>query len=389
MITILKKIAIIFLLMSFISCSDDDAYDKKKAISVFADINEIKIDADLAALPIKLSNPIKNENWGVGFFQENEIFENLEFTPIQADKASKQKFLTKSRQIWSGYRPGFSDRFVFEPIIKNDKVFLLDASGILWAYDLVSKNRIFKNRIFKRRYLKNYQNPKIGYFDGTIYAIAGSNEIAAASAIDGKILWSKTILSLPISKPVSDGRMVYVITADSKTYALNAATGDLIWVVSGVDKSTAILGAANPVIYKDKLVVAYSSGEIYALNKSNGEEIFSQDLNINKAINSDFYLNDIDATPLVKDDVIYAIGNGGLMMAIDIKSGNYLWKKEIASIADFWAASGFLFVVDNNDRLITLSQKTGNVKAILQLPEFRDVKKPQTKIIYNGVIMAG
>ena len=34
-------------------------------------------------------------------------------------------------------------------------------------------------------------------------------------------------------------------------------------------------------------------------------------------------------------------------MAINADNGNYLWKKEIAGITDFWLAGDFLFVINN------------------------------------------
>jgi len=108
-----------------------------------------------------------------------------------------------------------------------------------------------------------------------------------------------------------------------------------------------------------------------------------------KATTSDFYLNDVDATPVVKDDVIYAIGNGGLMKAISIKDGNYLWKKQIAGITDFWLADEFLFVINNDNKLLAISRKTGGIKWISQLPHLKKEKKPQTKFIYSGLVMAG
>ena len=364
------------------ACSDKKDYDRKKAVSAFAVIDEVTTDKALENITIKI--PPQNSGDNTAFDKQLSV-ENFAFTPQQ----NSQKFLNKTTQIWSGYRSAFANRFVFAPIIRDEKIYLLDASGILAAYGLENKNKIWENRLFARKLLKNYQNPRISYFDKKIFAIAGSNQIVAASADDGKILWSKTILSLPVSTPISDEKFTYVTTNDNKTYALDAANGKLVWISTGINKPTAIFGSANPLLYKNMLLVAYSSGEIYALNRETGDPLWSQDLNVNKAGDSDFYLNDIDATPIVKNDVIYSIGNGGLMMAINTKNGNYLWKKEIAGITDFWLAGEFLYVVNNDDKLLAIQRTNGAIKWITQLPSFRSEKNPETKIIYSGVIMAG
>jgi outer membrane protein assembly factor BamB len=163
----------------------------------------------------------------------------------------------------------------------------------------------------------------------------------------------------------------------------------LQWFQSGILRTTAIFGAADPVIYKDSIIVSYSSGEIYGVNKKTGESLWSQNLNLSKATNSDFYLNDIDATPIAKDDMIYTIGNGGWMMAISTKNGNYLWRKEIAGIIDFWLAGDFLYVINNDNKLLAIHRKTGGIKWISQLPNLAKKDKLETRIIYSGVIMAG
>lgn len=368
------------------SCSEDQTYDKEKAVLAFSKDYNLEIDESLKNIEIEIPNQIQSGTHNASDYSSNQEIENYFFLPKQN---KKNKFLNKSKQIWSGYRPAFKKRFVFEPAIINNTAYLLDAKGILSAYNLEDNKRIYKNRLFKRRYLKSYQTPKINYSNEKIYAIAGSNEIVAADAKTGKIIWKKTILSIPISKPTASENLVYITTNDNKTYALKTSNGDLAWVTSGVERPTAIFGSSAPIIHENKLIVTYASGEIYALNKENGEILWSKSLNQNRAVDSDFYLNDIDATPIIRNNTIYAIGNGGLMMAININNGNYIWRKELASISDFWAASGFLYLIDNENRLIAIQQKDGAIKFISQLPEYRDDEELDSKIIYNGLIMAG
>ncbi|MBM5783229.1 MAG: hypothetical protein FJ368_07425, partial [Pelagibacterales bacterium] len=208
-------------------------------------------------------------------------------------------------------------------------------------------------------------------------------------ANQGKLLWIKNISAIPVSTPVSDGQSVFITTNDNKLYALDAKNGEIKWVVSAILRNTAILGAADPVLDDENIIASFSSGEIYSVNRKNGDVLWSQDLNIGRANSSDFYLNDIDATPIVKDSVVYSIGNGGLMMAINAKNGNYLWKKEIAGIVDFWIAGDFIYLINNDNKLMAIYRKTGGVKWVKQLPNLEKDKKPQTKIIYDGVLMAG
>ena len=381
----MKKIIKILSALSFVmlfGCAEKESYDKSKAVSAFFNKDNLEISSALENVGIVLPKPVLTFSSLKG--ENDEMVENIFFQRAEGSS----KFLNKYNRVWSGYKGGFNDRFVFSPIIYDQKIFVLDASGKLFAYQLSTKKQIWKNRIFPRKFLQNYQNLKIGYSDKKIFAISGMNEVEAINADNGNIIWKKNISSLPISTPVADKNFVYVTTADNKTYALDANSGKIGWVSAGIGKSTAIFGAATPVLYKDKLLVAYSSGEIYALKKLNGEVLWSQSLNINKATNSDFYLNDIDATPIVKNNIVYSIGNGGLIMAINIENGDYLWKKEIAAISDFWLAGEFLYLINNDGKLIAIERNKGLIKWVSQLPNLTDEKNAATKIIYNGVVMA-
>jgi outer membrane protein assembly factor BamB len=409
------------LILAFSACDKDEKYDQAKAVSAFAIVDVIKIDPELEKVEVKLPKQQLNDFWSGSSSESNQRIENFAFpnptfggdcsvgavlesscmskyTPVlhfdppsnPSLKAGLEKSLSKkSSPAWSFYSGSLADHFTFSPIIKNDQAFILDTSGELRAIDLRTENQIWKSQIFEKKFLKNYRTPKIGYSTGKIFATAGINRIVAANESDGKILWARDISSIPVSAPISDGNLVYITSNDNKLYALAASDGELQWFHSGISRSTAIFGAADPVIFKNSLIVSYSSGEIYALDKKTGEPLWSQNLNLSKATNSDFYLNDIDATPLAKDGVIYSIGNGGWMMAIAAKTGDYLWKKEIAGITDFWLAGEFLFTINNDNKLLAIHKKTGGVKWISQLPNFEKEKKPETKIIYSGVIMAG
>ncbi len=385
--------AFFFLLFFLTACDKEKEYDKSKAISAFISIDPIKVDPALEKVAITIPKQEKNNFWSGSASGQNQRVENFEKNFSEIERGffwkTREIYLKISSPAWLFYKGEIRDHFVFSPIIKDGKVFILDTSGALLAKDLATEKKIWKSQVFKRKILKNYKTPRIGYGDGKIIATAGVNKIAAVSEVDGSIIWSKEISSIPISNPVCDEKSVYITTNDNKLYAFNLKSGELNWVQSGISRATTIFGAADPVIYKDLVIVSYSSGEIYALKKATGEAIWADDLNFNKAVNSDFYLNDIDATPLVKDGVVYVIGNGGLMMAIDVKSGNYLWRKRIAGIFDFWGAGDFLFVINNDNKLLAIAKKTGGIKWISQLPDFKDPKKSNTKFIYSGVIMAG
>lgn len=360
----------LLLLLFLASCNNKDIKNFKNATPIF-DNQNLEISANLSELEIKLPQQQNNIAW-TGYNQNNLKIENFAFNPK----------INKFKNINFGLN-SFKKNILSKPLIFDNKIYLLDTKGNLIAKNLLNGKKIWSKTIFDKENKRDFRGGKIFYSENIIYATSGFNYLAAINAGNGKLLWSKKIGSIPISTPITHKNQLFVITDDNKTYAINKNNGRINWIHNGINKNTAILGSADPIIYKNYLIISYSSGEIYLLDQKNGTSIWSHNLNINKAINSDFILNDIDATPIIKNDIIYSIGNGGLMSAIEINSGNIIWQKELSSISNFWIADNFIYLINNNNQLIALERLKGNIKW------YNDLDKKEQKTIYYGVIMAG
>ena len=376
----MHKIFSILIILAFLSsCSSKEKIDDKGAVSVFLhDKNEITADKSLAKAKISVPKQQNNRTWyGVN---PNVRTENFAFA----------KKISKIDSFKAGKDSGYDFEKVFAPIIAEGKIYSLDSKGNLFARNLSDGKKIWQRRIIKKKwFVENYDNGRISYFDGKIFATNAENLVFCFNAENGDLIWRRAFSSLPISAPISDGNQVFFITNDNKTYALDEKNGKIDWIHEGIDKITGILGAAKPMIYKNYLVSAYSSGEIYALSKQNGQAGWVFDLNVNKASSSDFLLNDIDASPVVKEGIVYAVGNGGLMLAIRMQDGVVLWQRAISSIANFWMAGDFIYVIDNDAKLICLQRESGKVAWVNQLKKYDGKKKPKNHIVYFGVLMAG
>lgn len=376
----MKKLSPIFIftiltLLLGSGCSSNKKIDDKNAISVFLKDDSVKIDPSLKDAPIKVPDQIKNTSWTANNNQEIENF----YFPSS---------ISKIKNDWENFRL-FSDYRVFAPVINEGKIYHLDVKGNLYAKNLSDLKIIWKKRLTSRLSFKEFTDGKLSFYNNKIFVSGGYNFVFCVNAENGEIIWEKKLSAMAISTPIADDSQVYVITNDNKTYALSTFDGSINWAHSGILKPTGIIGSANPVLTKTSVISAYSSGEIYALNKTAGDSFWVNDLNIGKIDNSDFILNDADATPIVKDGVVYAIGNGGLMMAIKLSDGSQIWQKELASITNFWVAGDFIYLVNNDNKIICIYKKTGAVKWFAELKKYLKEKKTETKIIYNGIVMAG
>ena len=366
---ILKITKIIIISLIFTSCAKKQEIEG--AISLFTNLNKIEIDESLKGQEI-IPPQKDSKSWlSRSDSSNNPEIENFTFAHQ----------IKKKKSINYGYKFLGKHHIATAPIIKNETAYLIDHKGRVTSLNTTNKKKNWQIKPFKTK----FRNGKIYLNNNIIFATSGYNYLSAINAENGSVLWTKKLNSIIISSPIANKDLLFFITSDNKTYSLNANNGKIIWIHEGIDKNTAILGSSEPVFYKNYVFSSYSSGEIYILNQKNGEIGWFYNLNTNRAIDSDFILNDIDNIPIIRNDVVYAVGNGGIMMAIQIKNGNVIWQNNIASISDFWIAADSIYIINNDNKLLALDRISGKIKWYIDLKK----KNSKEKTIYYGLIMAG
>lgn len=374
-----------------IGCSKKGDYDKSKAFLAIDIIDHSSPNIDIKNLKIVTPSTNPNQSWLGGSFDytNRSPLENIIKTFPLDDNFAIQVEKLKIKPISSSiYFSSSIDHFLSSPAIVESKVFILNSLGILMSYDLSSKLKLWKTSIKDEIYPFSYRDPKTSYCHGKIFTSIGGNKIVAIDSMNGKKIWSKQLNSIPSSHVICDDKLAYVASINNKLYALEPSSGEIIWTHEGVNQATSVFGAADPVLFENNVLISYSSGELYMLHKKSGEVLWSKEVGARRVIDSKSYLRDIDATPIIKKGVVFALSNSGAIAALDAKSGNFLWKKKIGGIANFWLAGDFIFVIDDNHHLLSIHRESGLVKWRSDLLKQRN-KKLNPEFSYGGVTMAG
>ena len=388
---------VLFILLSAVFLTIGCARNKKTQSidpqSIVSLSTSIKVDDELKDIKIDIPEQKTVKFWPINIQTDLDI-ENIHKT----FEYKKELPDIKKSIVYSKFSINKSNNVGSVAIIDKEIAFYLEPSGHLVAISLESKKINWRKKVFKKINVA-YRYPKIGENQEVIFSIIGDNQVVANRKKDGLELWRKEISAIPIATPIANQNMLLILTND-KLYCLNSNTGEIIWTHSASTSSLNLVGSSAPIIFQDFVIVGYSSGEVYKLNIVNGEVRWSRNLNIKIANSSNFYLNDIDANIVLKDGAIYVASNNGILNAFNLENGENLWGKNlfnnaeselfyIGSASNFWLAGGFIYSINSENQLIIIEKKSGKIKQIFNLPHFKNPKKPQTKIIYNGLVMAG
>src|SRR3546814_13458524 len=109
-----------------------------------------------------------------------------------------------------------------------------------------------------------------------------------------------------------------------------------------------------------------SSGELNAYRYENGRTLWQDALSRTTISTSVSSLADIDADPVIDQGRVYAVGQGGRMVAIQLDTGQRLWEQDFAGISTPWVVGEWVFVVTDDATLICLSSSRSEERRVGQ-----------------------
>jgi len=86
---------------------------------------------------------------------------------------------------------------------------------------------------------------------------------------------------------------------------------------------------------------------------------------------------------------VYAVGQGGRMVALELVTGQRIWEINLAGIATPWVAGEWVYVVTDQGQLLCIARATGHIRWMSQLRRYRDVKDKKGQVSWVGPLLAG
>lgn len=348
-------------------------------VSVLNTGSDAVADPSLADVPVVVPAPAVNDSW-------TQPGGNA--TKTMGDPALPLNI----HPGWSTSIHGgdITQRIGATPAIADGKLYLIDADAVVEAFDA---------RTGARRWQTALDNSKrdtavrfgggVSYDNGRVYATTGRGDAAALDAKTGKLLWKVRPAGPLRGAPAIGEGNVYVLTQDNQIFALKPDTGATVWTVSATLETSGVFGVGAPAMAHGTVVAGFSSGELSALRYENGRIVWQDQLSRTAISTSVSVISDIDASPVIDQGKVYAIGQGGRMVAMDLFTGQRLWELVIGGINTPWLAGEWLFVVTDEAKVMCIARTTGKIRWISQLPRYRDPKKKDKPIEYYGPVLAG
>jgi outer membrane protein assembly factor BamB len=182
---------------------------------------------------------------------------------------------------------------------------------------------------------------------------------------------------------------IYVMSQDNQIYALSETDGATQWTASGPLETAGVFGVGAPAIARATVIAGFSSGDLNAYRYENGRVVWQDALTRTSMSTSVGDVTDVDASPVIDESRVYAVGAGGRMIALDLLTGQRLWEVNLGGISTPALGGDWLFVVADDAKLYCIERTTGKIRWTSQLDHWRNDKKKTGQIFWNGPVLAG
>jgi outer membrane protein assembly factor BamB len=349
-------------------------------ISVLSRERVLEVDPALAGIAVTLPPAQANSEWTQSGGNAAKSMGHLALgaSPTMAWRVGTGEGSSNQAQLASS------------PVIGEGRIFTIDTKAVVRAISPQNGATIWQSQV------RGANAPEgalfgggVAYDNGRIYATNGAGDAAALDAKTGALVWRVRPGGPLRGAPTAANDNVYVVSQDNQLFALNPANGSTRWSGSGAVEIAGILGASSPAAAQGTVVAGFSSGELNAYRYENGQNLWQDALARTSISTSVTSLSDIDADPVIDSGRVYAVGQGGRMVAIELITGQRVWEINVAGISTPWVAGDWIFVVTDEARLLALSRTTGGIRWMTQLTRYRDVKDKKGRIDWVGPILAG
>jgi outer membrane protein assembly factor BamB len=164
-----------------------------------------------------------------------------------------------------------------------------------------------------------------------IYVGTQQGDVVALSLAEGQEKWRSRLTSEVLARPIAEDNVVVVRTSDGRLTGLSAENGERLWSYQRNVPLLSLRGASAPLISEDKALVGYDNGKLVALSLNDGKVTWEKNIAVPRGRTELDRLVDIDADPVVKDGTVYVVTYQGSAAAVDLSSGEVLWRRDMSS----------------------------------------------------------
>ena len=265
-----KRLVVLVFIVIQVACSNTE---KEIDVSKYKDVDTksiqlFEVDSSLKKKTVIIPNARKTQYW----HNSGGVFN----TTPQNISASLKANLSRSHSY--KLHDSFNKDYQFvgnTPVILKNKLFVLGNKSIVYAYNLSDLKNPIWSKAFNNTEEDVFRGGGLFVTNGYLAVTYGSDSIKILDPDTGKEKWQYKMSNISKTSPIIYKNKVFVLTIDNELYCLDLSTGLLVWVSEGAVEQLGVIKTSSLVAYKDLIIVPYSVGQVYAVDITEGKQLWN------------------------------------------------------------------------------------------------------------------
>lgn len=259
--------------------------------------------------------------------------------------------------VWSeSIGDGDNDQLLYlQPYVTDKTVYAVGGEGELYALNAGNGDTLWEKDL-DREIIAG-----VGADAERLYVVTLNGQLLALSRKDGKEIWHKQLPDEVLAPPQTNSSSVVVQTIDGKVLSFSQKDGQQQWEYDGIIPVLSFRGTATPYVDDHTVIAAFGSGQLMALDAQTGETTWQYTLGEPRGRTELERMVDVDGSPLVNQNTVYAVGYQGHVAALDLDSGRELWSRKASSLEAVSLGYGNLYIAGADGHVKALNQVTHTV----------------------------
>ena len=278
----------------------------------------------------------------------------------------QEKF--EPKVVWDNSIDGVGDYYSqIRPVIAYNKVFTASREGDAYAFDLETGKKVWHKDLSDLNNERSFFSARtsallsggptaginrvfLGSENGNVYALEADN---------GDLIWQGQVKGEVIAAPAFDQGTVVVNTSSGVMKSFNASNGEDGWQIEQDVPSLTLRGVSAPTTMAGGVLVGSADGLLTVYILENGQQGWSVEIGEASGSTELERVIDVDAAPVVYDDKVYIISARGHLVAVDLRSGRSLWKRQYSSFSSVAIDGNTLYLTDIKGHIYAVDRLNG------------------------------
>jgi len=190
--------------------------------------------------------------------------------------------------------------------------------------------------------------------------IGGSEgEVIALNGASGAEMWRNSLTSEILSAPGVADNTVVVRTSDGHLYGLKRSDGEELWVFNQTEPVLTLRGTSAPQIFSNGVVAGMDNGNLVVLLTDTGQRVWEVSVADSRGRTELERIVDIDGDPVLYRDAVFAVSYQGNVGAVQLRSGEPVWRREMSSSAGLDVDDINVYITDTESEVWAITNTGG------------------------------